>query len=40
MFYKKLKKYNEIKLTKNKMDLNNRITNNPPHSPENHCLNG
>ena len=31
IFYKKLKKYNEIQLTKNKMDLNIRkITNNPP----------
>ena len=31
VFYKKLKKYNEIQLTKNKMDLNIRkITNHPP----------
>ena len=31
IFYKKFKKYNEIKLTKNKMDLNNRkMTNHPP----------
>ena len=30
-FYKKWKKYNEIQLTKNKMDLNNRkMTNHPP----------
>ena len=30
-FYKKWKKYNEIQLTKNKMDLNNRkITNHTP----------
>ena len=35
LFYKKMKKkYNEIQLTKNKMDLNNRkITNHPP-SPD------
>ena len=34
IFYKKWKKNNEIQLTKNKMDLNNRkITNHPP-SPE------
>ena len=34
IFYKKWKKYNEIQLTKNKMDLNIRkITNHPP-SPE------
>ena len=31
IFYKKWKKYNEIQLTKNKMDLNNRkVTNHPP----------
>ena len=31
IFYKKWKKYNEIQLTKNKMDLNIRkITNYPP----------
>ena len=31
IFYKKCKKYNEIQLTKNKMDLNIRkITNHPP----------
>ena len=30
IFYKKWKKYNEIQLTKNKMDLNNRkMTNHP-----------
>ena len=35
IFYKKWKKYDEIQLTKNKMDLNNRkITNNSP-SPDN-----
>ena len=33
IFYKKWKKYNEIQLTKNKMDLNIRkITNHPPSS--------
>ena len=31
IFYKKWKKYNEIQLTKNKMDLNiQKITNHPP----------
>ena len=31
IFYKKWKKYNEIHLTKNKMDLNIRkMTNHPP----------
>ena len=31
IFYKKWKKYNEIQLTKNKMDLNNqKMTNHPP----------
>ena len=31
IFYKKWKKYNEIQLTKNKMDLNIRkLTNHPP----------
>ena len=31
IFYKKWKKYNEIQLTKNKMELNIRkITNHPP----------
>ena len=35
IFYKKWKKYNEIQLTKNKMDLNiQKITNHPP-SPKN-----
>ena len=30
IFYKKWKKYNEIQLTKNKMDLNNqKMTNHP-----------
>ena len=33
IFYKKWKKYNEIQLTKNKMNLKNRkITNHPPPS--------
>ena len=33
IFYKKWKKYNEIQLTKNKMDLNIRkITDHPPSS--------
>ena len=31
IFYKKLKTYNEIQLTKSKMDLNTRkMTNHPP----------
>ena len=31
IFYKKWKKYNEIQLTKNKMDLNNRkMKKHPP----------
>ena len=31
IFYKKWKKYNEIQLTKNQMDLNIRkVTNRPP----------
>ena len=34
IFYKKWKKYNEIQLTKNKMDLNNQIMKNRPSSPE------
>ena len=35
IFYKKWKKYNEIQLTKNKMDLNNRkVTNHPPYPEE------
>ena len=34
IFYKKWKKYNEIQLTKNKMDLKNRkIKNHPPSPP-------
>ena len=33
IFYKKWKKYNEIQLTKNKMDLNNRKMTNHPPSP-------
>ena len=33
VFNKKLKKYNEIQLTKNKMDLNNlKMKNHPPSS--------
>ena len=41
IFYKKWKKYNEIQLTKNKMDLNIRKMTNHPPSPELyfHCLN-
>ena len=35
IFYKIWKKYNEIQLTKNKMDLNNREMTNRPPSPEN-----
>ena len=32
IFYKKWKKYNKIKMTKNKMDLNIRkMTNHPPY---------
>ena len=39
IFYKKWKKYDEIQLTKNKMDLNNRkITNHPP-SPDPYSIN-
>ena len=34
IFYKKWKKYNEIRLTKNKMDLNSRKMTNHPPSPE------
>ena len=34
IFYKKWKKYNEIQLTKNKMDLNNRkMLNHPDIQP-------
>ena len=34
IFYKKWQKYNEIQLTKNKMDLNNRkMTHHPPPPP-------
>ena len=33
IFYKKLKKYNELQLTKNKIDLNTRIMKNHPPSP-------
>ena len=33
IFYKKWKKYNEIQLTKNKMDLNTRKMTNHPPSP-------
>ena len=35
IFYKKWKKYNEIQLAKNKMDLNNRKMTNHPPSPIN-----
>ena len=35
IFYKKWKKYNEIQLTKNKMDLNIRKMTNHPPSPDN-----
>ena len=35
IFYKKWKKYNEIQLTKNKMDLNIRKMTNHPPSPVN-----
>ena len=36
IFYKKWKKYNEIELTKNKMDLNIRkMTNHPPSTGNN-----
>ena len=34
IFYKKWKKYNEIQLTKNKMDLNIRKMINHPPSPD------
>ena len=34
IFYQKLKKYNEIQLAKNKMDLNNRKIKNYPPSPD------
>ena len=34
VFYKIQKKFNEIQLTKNKMDLNNRKMKNHPPSPE------
>ena len=33
IFYKRWKKYNEIQLTKNKMDLNIRKMTNHPPSP-------
>ena len=33
IFFRKLKKYNEIQLTKNKMDLNIRKMTNHPPSP-------
>ena len=38
ILYKKLKKYNEIQLTKNKMDLNTRKMTNHPPSPGNPTL--
>ena len=34
IFYKKWKKYNEVQLTKNKIDLNIRKMTNHPPSPE------
>ena len=34
IFYKKWKKYNEIQLTKNKIDLNIRKMTNHPPSPD------
>ena len=35
-----MEKYNEIQLTKNKMDLNNReMTNHPPSPGWNHIVN-
>ena len=34
IFYKKWKKYNDIQLTKNKMDLNIRKMTNHPPSPD------
>ena len=34
IFYKKWKKYNQIKLTKNKMDLNIRKMTNHPQYPD------
>ena len=34
IFYKKWKKYKEIQLTKNKMDLNNQKMTNHPPSPD------
>ena len=38
IFYKKWKKFNVIKLTKNKMDLNiSKITNHPPSPILNVC---
>ena len=33
LFYKKWKKYNEIQLTENKMDFDNRKISNQPPSP-------
>ena len=38
IFYKKWKKFNEIQLAKNKMDLNNRKITNYPPSPEHQIL--
>ena len=37
IFYKKWKNYNEIQLTKNKMDLNIRKMTNHPPSPVSEC---
>ena len=38
IFNKKWKKYNEIQLTKNKMDLNIRKMTNHPPSPDSGCI--
>ena len=38
IFYKKWKKYNEIQLTKNKMDLNIRKMTNHSPSPHNNII--
>ena len=39
IFYKKWKKYNEIQLTKNKMNLNIRKMTNHPPSPVSNLIN-
>ena len=38
IFYKIWKKYNEIQLAKNEMDLNNRKMKNHPPSPDNSLI--